>query len=59
MNKRYLIGGVIIAFFIALAIYSFNDKKVGYADIETAKSSNEVVQISGVWLKDMDTNYDS
>jgi len=59
MNKRYLIGGVIIAFFIALAIYSFNDKKVGYADIETAKSSNEVVQISGVWLKDMDTKYDS
>lgn len=59
MNKRYLIGGVLIAFFIALAIYSFNDKKVGYADIETAKVSNETVQISGVWLKDHTTNYDS
>lgn len=59
MNKRYLIGTIIVAFFVALAIYSFNDKKIGYADILTAKTSDEVVQISGKWLKDQETNYDS
>ena len=59
MNKRYLIGAIVIVFFIALAIYSFNDQKIGYADIATAKSSDEVVQISGKWLKDQETSYDS
>lgn len=59
MNKRYLIGGIIILLFIAIAIYSFNDKKVGYADIATAATTGEMVQVSGVWLKDLQTEYNS
>jgi cytochrome c-type biogenesis protein CcmE len=59
MNKRYLIGGVVILLFVALAIYSFNDKKVGYADIKTASVSGETVQISGIWLKENLTEYNS
>ncbi len=57
MNKRYLIGGIIILLFVAIAIYSFNDKKVGYADIATAATTGEMVQVSGVWLKDLQTEY--
>ena len=59
MNKRYLIGGVIIMLFIAIAIYSFNDKKVGYTDIATASKTGEMVQVSGVWLKELQTEYNS
>lgn len=59
MNNRYLIGGVVILLFVAIAIYSFNDKKVGYSDIETASTSGETVQVSGIWLKEMQTEYNS
>lgn len=59
MNQRYIIGGIIILLFIGLAIFSFNDKKVGYADIQTAAKSGEMVQVSGVWLKDLQTEYNS
>ncbi len=59
MNQRYIIGGIIILLFIGLAIFSFNDKKVGYADIETAAKTGEMVQVSGIWLKDLQTEYNS
>jgi cytochrome c-type biogenesis protein CcmE len=59
VNQRYIIGGIIILLFIGLAIFSFNDKKVGYADIETAAKTGEMVQVSGIWLKDLQTEYNS
>ncbi|MFP4529395.1 MAG: cytochrome c maturation protein CcmE [Candidatus Kapaibacterium sp.] len=46
MKKKYIIGGLIIIVFLAVAISSFNSGKIEYSDFEAARSG-EVVQIIG------------
>lgn len=59
MNKKYLIGGVIIITFIVLAMFSFQDNTTEFVTIAEAKASKETVQVYGHWLKDKESNYNA
>lgn len=59
MNKKYIIGGVIIVIFIAIALTTFDYKKIDYTDFSTAAASEKTVQISGSWVKEDNYTYHS
>lgn len=59
MNKKYIIGAIIIIGFVIVAMYSFNDSTTKYVSVAEAKESKETVQLSGSWLKDKKTEYNA
>ncbi len=59
MKKRYIIGGVIIVIFIAIGGYSFLNSSVEYSTFAKAEKSGRKVQVTGKWVKDKPTDYDS
>jgi cytochrome c-type biogenesis protein CcmE len=59
MNKKYLIGGIVIITFIVLAMFSFQDNTTEFVTIAEAKASKETVQVYGHWLKDKESNYNA
>ena len=52
-------GGAIILIFLVIGGYSFMDSSVEYATISKAEASGKKVQVTGKWVKDMDTHYDT
>ncbi|MDQ1265407.1 MAG: cytochrome c-type biosis protein CcmE [Bacteroidota bacterium] len=59
MNKRYIIGGLIIVAFIIIAIFSFDKSKIEYSDFSAAKHERKIVQIIGSLHKADGYTYDS
>jgi len=59
MNKKYIIGSVVILAFVVIALFSFSDSTTKYVTVAEAKESNETVQLSGSWLKGEKTDYDA
>lgn len=45
MKKKYIIGIAIAIVFIVFALLSFNDNRIEYTDILSAKQSGKIVQI--------------
>lgn len=59
MNKKYIIGGVIITLFVVMALFSFQENTTKFVNIAEAKESNANVQVYGHWLKEKESNYDA
>lgn len=59
MKTKYIIGIAVGMLFVALAIYSFNSTKIVYSDFQKAEQNGEVVKISGIWVKDQPSNFNS
>lgn len=59
MKKKYLIAGLLIVVFLAIAIFTFDDSKIDYSNYSGAEKSAKTVQIIGTWVKDKPYNYDS
>ena len=59
MKKRYIVGGIIVVVFLGIGGFSFLNSSVEYASIRKAEESGKKVQITGKWVKDMDSRYDS
>ena len=59
MQKKHIVGLLIIVSFIILAIFSFNDTKISYSNFGDAAQSGKTVQISGERIPEASTNYDS
>jgi cytochrome c-type biogenesis protein CcmE len=59
MKKRYLVGGIIVVLFLAVGAYSFLNTSIEYATISKAETSGKKVQVTGKWVKEMETNFDS
>ncbi|MCB2204973.1 cytochrome c maturation protein CcmE [bacterium] len=59
MKKRYLAGGVIIAVFLVIGGLSFLNSSVEYATLSKAETSGKKVQVTGKWVQDMSTHYDT
>ena len=59
MKQRYLIGGFIVIVFLAVGAYSFLNTSIEYATISKAEASGKKVQVTGKWVKDMDTGFDT
>jgi cytochrome c-type biogenesis protein CcmE len=59
MKKRYLVGGVIVAIFLVIGGLSFLNSSVEYATLSRAEESGKKVQVTGTWVQDMSTHYDT
>ncbi len=59
MKKRYLIGGVIVVAFLIVGGLSFLNSSVEYATLSKAEQSGKKVQVTGSWVQDMSTDYDT
>lgn len=59
MKKRYLAGGVIVAVFLVIGGLSFLNSSVEYATLSRAENSGKKVQVTGEWVQDMSTHYDT
>jgi cytochrome c-type biogenesis protein CcmE len=59
MNKRLIIGGIIIVVFLVVGFFSFMDSKIEYANFKSASSTHKTCQVKGTWLKDKETKYDT
>jgi len=58
MKKRYLIGGVVVFVFLIIGGVTFLNSSVEYATLSKAESSGKRVQVTGTWVKEMDTQFD-
>jgi len=59
MKKRYLAGGIIVAVFLVIGGLSFLNSSVEYATLSRAENSGKKVQVTGEWVQDMSTHYDT
>lgn len=59
MKKKYIIGLLIAAVFLVLAILSFDESRVEYSDISKAQESGKTVQIIGKRLEDKKWGFDA
>ncbi len=59
MKKRYLIGGIIVVAFLIVGGLSFLNSSVEYATLGKAEESGKKVQVTGKWVQDMSTHYDT
>lgn len=59
MNKRYIIGVIIIVVFIVVGFFAFVDTKVEYANFTNAVETHKKVQVKGTWVKDKDARFDA
>lgn len=59
MNKRYLVGILIIAVFIVVGLFAFMDTKVEYLNFQEAGQTHKLCQVKGTWLKDRESRFDA
>jgi cytochrome c-type biogenesis protein CcmE len=59
MKRRYIAGGIIVIVFLAVGAYSFLNTSIEYATISKAESSGKKVQVTGKWVKEMETAFDA
>ncbi|MDX9758492.1 MAG: cytochrome c maturation protein CcmE [Bacteroidota bacterium] len=59
MKKRYMIGGAIVVVFLIVGGLSFLNSSVEYATLRKAEESGKKVQVTGKWVQEMSTNYDT
>jgi cytochrome c-type biogenesis protein CcmE len=59
MNKRYVIGAIIIVVFIVVGFFAFVDTKVEYANFQNASETHKKCQVKGSWVKDKEAGFDA
>jgi len=58
MNKRTIIGGLIIVVFLVVGFLAFKDSKIEYASFKYAAENHKKCQVKGAWDKAKDSNFD-
>lgn len=58
-NKKYIIGIIIAAAFIWLAITSFDESKAEYTDFRTAMKNEKSVQVAGEWINTLPYHFNT
>ncbi len=58
MNKRYLIGGLIIIIFLVVGFFAFKESKIEYANFQVASENHKTCQVKGSWVKNKDAKFD-
>jgi cytochrome c-type biogenesis protein CcmE len=59
MKKRYMVGGAIVVVFLIVGGLSFLNSSVEYATLSKAEESGKKVQVTGQWVQEMSTHYDT
>jgi cytochrome c-type biogenesis protein CcmE len=54
IKKSYIIGGVVIALAMGMAMYSFQSTLTSYVTVSEAKASNRPVQVAGIVVEGTD-----
>jgi cytochrome c-type biogenesis protein CcmE len=54
-----MIGGAIVVVFLIVGGLSFLNSSVEYATLRKAEESGKKVQVTGKWVQEMSTNYDT
>jgi cytochrome c-type biogenesis protein CcmE len=52
MKKSYVIGGIIVAAAMVMAMHSFKSTLTAYVSVREAKASKRPVQVAGIAVKD-------
>jgi len=58
MNKRYIIGILIIIVFVIVGFFAFKDSKIEYSNFQTAEQNHKLCQVKGSWVKDKASRFD-
>lgn len=58
MNKRNLIGLLIILVFLVVGFFAFKDSKIEYTNFDAAGQSHKICQVKGTWIKDKESRFD-
>lgn len=58
MNKRYIIGILIIIVFVVVGFFAFKDSKIEYSNFQAAGQNHKTCQVKGSWVKDKDSKFD-
>ena len=59
MNKRTIIGGLIIIIFLVVGFFAFKDSKIEYTNFKAASENHKTCQVKGSWIKDKDSKFDA
>ena len=59
MNKRTIIGGLIIIVFLVVGFFAFKDSKIEYTNFNSAAESHRTCQVKGSWIKDKESGFDA
>jgi len=59
MNKRYIIGILIMVIFVVVGLFAFMDTKVEYVNFQEAGQTHKLCQVKGTWLKDKESRFDA
>ena len=59
MNKKYIIGILIIVVFLIVGFFSFSNSMIEYSNFQTASSTHKKCQVKGSWMKNKETSYDA
>lgn len=58
MNKRYIIGILIIIVFVVVGFFAFKDSKIEYTNFQAAGQNHKTCQVKGSWVKEKDSKFD-
>jgi cytochrome c-type biogenesis protein CcmE len=58
MNKRYIVGGLIIIVFLVVGFFSFKDSKIEYSNFQAAMQNHKTCQVKGTWVKNKESKFD-
>lgn len=59
MNKRLIIGLIIIVIFVVVGFLAFMDSKIEYSNFQTAMQNHKTCQVKGSWVKEKESKYDA
>lgn len=59
MKAKIIIGAVVIIGGLVLGTVNFLESNVEYMDFATAERSGKKAQVTGTWVKEMETRFDS
>ncbi|MFI5144457.1 MAG: cytochrome c maturation protein CcmE [Ignavibacteria bacterium] len=59
MNKRTIIGGLIILVFLVVGFFAFKDSKIEYTNFKAASDNHKTCQVKGSWVKDKESGFDA
>jgi cytochrome c-type biogenesis protein CcmE len=58
MNKRYIIGILIIIVFVVVGFFAFKDSKIEYSNFHAAEQNHKTCQVKGSWIKEKESKFD-
>ncbi|MGH2575147.1 MAG: cytochrome c maturation protein CcmE [Ignavibacteria bacterium] len=59
MNKKNLIGIIIIIVFLVVGFFSFMGSKIEYSNFQTASQNHRTCQVKGTWLKEKESGFEA